>query len=100
MVAVAIDGTVHNYPSDRRERERVVAKVMTTPIEERNSLIYAREFLLSLLDPKQTPKVPRKIRKEAGARLRHFPSDWWIKRQYEKLGIKDDKEIPNFEEWK
>ena len=51
---------------------------MTTKTERTRSLIYARDFLLSLLDPKQTPKVPRWIRREAGNRLKHYPSSWEI----------------------
>ena len=51
---------------------------MTMPDERTRSLIYARNFLLSLLDPKKTPKVPRAIRREAGNRLRHYPSKWEI----------------------
>jgi len=51
---------------------------MTTPDERLNSIILAREFIRSLLDPKQTPRVPTKIRKEAGYRLRHFPSEFYL----------------------
>lgn len=47
---------------------------MTTPTERTRSLIYAREFLLELLDPQLTPRVPRAIRREAGNRLRHYPT--------------------------
>lgn len=39
---------------------------MTTPDERLTSIIRARDFIRSLTDPKQTPKVPMKIRKEAG----------------------------------
>jgi len=52
---------------------------MTLPIEEANSLIYARLFLRSMLDPKMTPKIPKKVRQEAAARLRHFPSSYIIR---------------------
>jgi len=55
---------------------------MTLPDEERRSLIYAREFLQSLLDPRKTPKVPRKIREEARQRLRHYPGDYRINELY------------------
>lgn len=51
---------------------------MTVPSERLNALIYARDFLLSLLDPKKTPRVPRAIRHEAYNRLRHYPSKWEI----------------------
>jgi len=36
---------------------------MTIPSERTRSLIYARDFLFGLLDPKKTPKVPRAIRR-------------------------------------
>ena len=51
---------------------------MTIPTERTQSLIYARDFLLSLLDPRLTPRVPRTIRREAINRLRHYPSKWEI----------------------
>ncbi len=46
---------------------------MTTKDEERNAVVFAGDFLMSLLDPKLTPGVPRAVREEARARLRHFP---------------------------
>lgn len=46
---------------------------MTLPVERFNSIEYTREFLRSLLDPKLTPKVPRYIREQASAMLRHYP---------------------------
>ena len=51
---------------------------MTTPDERLHSLVYARDFLYSLLDAKKTPRVPRSIRREAAARLRHYPEGWAI----------------------
>jgi hypothetical protein len=49
---------------------------MTLPDERYRSIGKAREFLRSLLDPKLTPKVPKKVRKEAYWVLRHFPADY------------------------
>jgi len=46
---------------------------MTIPKERYNSLMATRRFLVSLLYPELTPKVPKKIRMEARARLKHFP---------------------------
>ena len=57
---------------------------MTLPDEEGNSIILARLFLRSLLDPKMTPRVPTKIRKAAGHRLKHYPGEYQIK-EYIKL---------------
>jgi len=40
--------------------------------------------MMALMDPTQTPKVPKSIRERARARLKHFPSDYDV-RQLEKL---------------
>ena len=55
---------------------------MTTIDEEYRSLGYARQFLLSLLDPKQTPRVPKGIRQEAGHWLKHYPPQSRINELY------------------
>jgi len=47
---------------------------MTLPDERTRAVLYTRDFLLKLLDPKKTPKVPRLIRKEALRLLRHYPT--------------------------
>lgn len=46
---------------------------MTLPFERYRAVKYAREFLLDLLNPKVTPRVPKSVRKEAHRVLRHFP---------------------------
>lgn len=51
---------------------------MTTPDERLNALIYARDFMLDLLNPKLTPRVPSAIRTRAYNRLKHYPSEWEI----------------------
>ncbi len=51
---------------------------MTLPNERTRSVECTRDFLRALLDPKQTPKVPRKIRDMAYRCLRHFPWDMHI----------------------
>lgn len=48
---------------------------MTIPIERSWSIKNTRNFLRSLLDPKETPKVPKSVRQVAYRCLRHFPSD-------------------------
>lgn len=53
---------------------------MTLPDERYRSVIYARDFLRDLLDPKETPKVPRAIRERAYRCLRHFPSEYELER--------------------
>ena len=46
---------------------------MTIPRERYNSLIKTKQFLLDLLDPKKTPRVPKAVRRQAYWCLRHFP---------------------------
>jgi len=49
---------------------------MTTPIEKVRAIINARDFLLRLLDPKETPRVPKDIRREARQRVKHLPHEY------------------------
>ena len=49
---------------------------MTMPDERRNAVNITRQFLLDLLDPKKTPRVPSAIRKEAYRCLKHYPGDY------------------------
>lgn len=48
---------------------------MTLPNERTRSVIETRNFLLSLLNPKETPRVPKQFRQRAGRLLRHFPTE-------------------------
>lgn len=57
---------------------------MTTPEERYRSIIYARQFLEALMDPRQTKKIPSEIRKSAFWRLEHFPSEFDLKLLREK----------------
>ena len=47
---------------------------MTLPRERYNAAVNSRAFLLSLLDPKQTPRVPKQIRLQAYQVLKHYPN--------------------------
>ena len=47
---------------------------MTTPDERTRALVQTKEFLQALLDPRQTPRVPRSVRDWAKGLLRHYPS--------------------------
>jgi len=47
---------------------------MTLPYERTRAVTQTEEFLYSLLDPKQTPRVPKSIRQEAHRLLRHYPN--------------------------
>ncbi|NBP13535.1 hypothetical protein EBU95_03935 [bacterium] len=49
---------------------------MTLPDERTNAVLKTRNFLLDLLNPKKTPKVPKNIRKEAAWLLKHYPSQF------------------------
>ena len=46
---------------------------MTLPDERYRAVIRTQDFLISLMDPKKTPRVPKEIREEARRCLRHFP---------------------------
>jgi len=49
---------------------------MTMPNERRNAVNHTRIFLLDLMDPKKTPRVPKSIRKEAHRCLKHYPHEY------------------------
>jgi len=51
---------------------------MTLPSERRRSLLYARQFLLELIDPAKTPRVPKAVRQQALRVLRHYPYEFEI----------------------
>jgi len=48
---------------------------MTLPYERVNAVRNTRKFLISLLVPSMTPKVPRAVRMEARRLLKHYPWD-------------------------
>ena len=49
---------------------------MTLPYERYNAIKWTEDFLKSLLDPKQTPRVPKHIRQRAYSLLRHYPAGY------------------------
>lgn len=49
---------------------------MTLPDERTRAVVNTRKFLRALLDPKKTPRIPRKIRKEAYYLLKHYPNNF------------------------
>ena len=51
---------------------------MTVPYERKNAVIRTEDFLVRLLDPKQTPRVPADIRKEARGLLKHYPTSYYM----------------------
>lgn len=56
---------------------------MTLPDERYRSVMQAKRLLEELCDPKLTPRVAVGIRDRARGALRHFPSDWDMKRAAE-----------------
>ena len=49
---------------------------MTLPDERYRAVRQAEQFLKDLCDPTKTPRVPKQIRREASAILRHYPGSW------------------------
>lgn len=56
---------------------------MTLPYERRWAVDNTRQFLIDLLDPKKTPRVPRAVRKEAYRCLKHYPGDYYMEQAAE-----------------
>ena len=52
--------------------------IMTTPRERKTAVMNTEKFLLRLMDPKQTPRVPKAIRQEARGLLKHYPSEYYV----------------------
>lgn len=48
--------------------------VISSPEQQVSAVLASRDFLLRLTRPKETPRVPPGIRREALALLRHFPA--------------------------
>lgn len=51
---------------------------MTLPDERYRSLVQTKKFLLELLSPHTTPRVPKIIRQRASSLLRHWPDDYHL----------------------
>jgi len=49
---------------------------MTMPRERKVAVKNTEAFLLSLCNPKETPRVPQAIRQRARSLLKHYPSDY------------------------
>ena len=56
---------------------------MTMPYERKNAVIRTEDFLVRLLDPKQTPRIPSEIRKEARGLLKHYPTSYYMEKAAE-----------------
>lgn len=51
---------------------------MTLPDERYRSLTQTREFLIQLMNSKDTPRVPKIIRQRARGLLRHWPDSYHL----------------------
>lgn len=51
---------------------------MTLPDERYRSLVQTKKFLMELLSPSMTPRVPKIIRQRANSLLRHWPNDYHL----------------------
>jgi hypothetical protein len=53
---------------------------MSMPTEQARALVSARRFLLDLCIPGKIKRVPRAVRLEARARVKHMPMSWDLPR--------------------
>jgi hypothetical protein len=53
---------------------------MSTPLEQGRAIAQARRFLLDLCIPGKIKRVPREVRQEARARVKHMPMSWDLER--------------------
>ena len=58
---------------------------MTLPVERLRAVSWARKFLRNLMDSRETPRVPKDIRRQAYSVLKHFPSDHDLERAAAKI---------------
>lgn len=47
--------------------------MISSPSQQVSAVVATRDFLLRLINTKETPRIPREVRREARALLRHFP---------------------------
>jgi hypothetical protein len=53
---------------------------MTLPDERYRAVKMAEQLLKDLCDPKKTPRVPQEIRQRARSALRHYPTEYDMKK--------------------
>lgn len=58
---------------------------MTLPDERYRSLVHTKKFLIELLSPHMTPRVPKIVRQRASALLRHWPDDYHLELMTEQM---------------
>jgi hypothetical protein len=67
---------------------------MTLPNERYRSILNTKKFLLDLVNPKETPRIPKSIRQHARLLLKHYPADYEMEEAAEQspsLFSKSDK---------
>jgi len=58
---------------------------MTLPDERYRSLVQTKKFLMELLSPHMTPRVPKQIRQRASGLLRHWPDNYHLELMTDKM---------------
>lgn len=58
---------------------------MTMPDERTRAVQNTYKFLLELLDPKKTPRVPREVRIRAARLIKHYPGNYYLEESAKKL---------------
>ena len=58
---------------------------MTLPDERYRSLVQTKKFLMELLSPHTTPRVPKLIRQRAHSLLRHWPDEYHLELMCEEM---------------
>ena len=48
-------------------------RMISSPMQQVAAVVATRDFLLRLVNTKETPRIPREVRREARALLRHYP---------------------------
>ena len=69
---------------------------MTLPHERYRALRQGYDFLLELMDPKATPKVPKETRQRAASVLKHYPTPYDFEQIADALPNHFQKEDPFF----
>lgn len=53
---------------------------MTLPDERYRAIAQTQDFLVDLMQPSVTPRIPRDIRRRAAGLLKHYPGGWDLDR--------------------
>lgn len=56
---------------------------MTLPDERYRAVIQTRRFLFDLCNPQHTPRLPKLVRETARGLLRHYPTEYEMRRAAE-----------------